>query len=91
MNVEDPDAPSQLMDPEILEYSPYLVTKLAEEGFRAVQVASGDSISIALSDKGDLRAWGCFRVCLLTISNEEILINNNRQLTGFSAFDLPRS
>ncbi|KAL5528177.1 hypothetical protein ACEPAF_7313 [Sanghuangporus sanghuang] len=60
-NVEDPDASGQLIDPEILEYTPMIITKLAEEGFRAVQAAAGDSISVALSDKGAIRAWGCFR------------------------------
>ena len=63
--VEDPDAPGQLIYPEIVEYTPMLVARLIEEGFRAVQVAAGDSISVALSDKGEIRAWGCFRVCSL--------------------------
>ncbi|KAL5484939.1 hypothetical protein ACEPAI_7581 [Sanghuangporus weigelae] len=60
-DVEDPDAPGQLIDPEILEYTPMPTAKRVEEEFRAVQVAAGDSVSVALSDKGAIRAWGCFR------------------------------
>ena len=32
------------------------------DGFRATFVAASDSCSIALSDKGELRAWGSFSV-----------------------------
>lgn len=39
-----------------------LVEKLREEGFRAVRVAAGDSISVAIDATGDVRAWGSFRV-----------------------------
>jgi regulator of chromosome condensation len=37
------------------------ITKL-EESFRAVRVAASDSASLALSDKGEVRVWGSFRV-----------------------------
>lgn len=43
-----------------LEYSPALVPGL--EGFRAVQAAAGDGISLVLSTKGELRAWGSLKV-----------------------------
>ena len=33
-----------------------------EEGFRTVSVAAGDSVSVAVSDQGEIRAWGSFRV-----------------------------
>lgn len=39
-----------------------LVQGLEEEDFRAVRVAAGDSVSLALSDNGELRCWGSFRV-----------------------------
>lgn len=32
------------------------------EKFRATRVAAGDSISVALSDQGEVRVWGSFRV-----------------------------
>lgn len=34
----------------------------AVEVFRATRVAAGDSISVALSEVGELRIWGGFRV-----------------------------
>ena len=40
-----------------------LVQTLADEGFRAVRIAAGDSVSVALGEDGQLRAWGSFRVC----------------------------
>lgn len=39
--------------------------KVKKPTFRAVQVDAGDSISVALSDDGQLRAWGSFRVSQL--------------------------
>ncbi len=45
-----------------LEMTPAIVTKLAEEGFRAVRVAGGDSVSVAISDAGQMKVWGSFRV-----------------------------
>lgn len=30
--------------------------------FRATRVAAGDSVSVALSDQGEVRVWGSFRV-----------------------------
>ncbi|THH04495.1 hypothetical protein EW145_g5480 [Phellinidium pouzarii] len=59
--VSDPDAPGQLIDSDILESQPMLVRNLVGDGFRAVQIAVGDSVSVALSDEGLIRAWGCFR------------------------------
>lgn len=32
------------------------------EKFRATRVAAGDSVSVALSDQGEVRVWGSFRV-----------------------------
>lgn len=39
-----------------------LVQGLQEEDFKAVRVAAGDSVSLAISDNGELRCWGSFRV-----------------------------
>lgn len=36
-------------------------TEGAVEQFRATRVAAGDSVSVALSDRGELRVWGSFR------------------------------
>ncbi|PWN38141.1 RCC1/BLIP-II [Meira miltonrushii] len=36
-------------------------TEGAVEHFRATRVAAGDSVSVALSDRGELRVWGSFR------------------------------
>lgn len=60
----DPANPDAIIPNEDLETYPYVVEALEKEGFRAVQVAAGDSVSVAISDKGELRAWGSFRVSL---------------------------
>jgi regulator of chromosome condensation len=41
---------------------PHPIQSLVEEGFRAVKAVAGDSICGVISDKGDLRVWGTFRV-----------------------------
>ena len=60
----EPDNAEEAMDTEILESQPMVVQGLLDEEFRAVQVAAGDSISVAVSSDGRLRAWGSFRVSL---------------------------
>lgn len=75
VNVRDPDAPSQFVDTCILESQPLLVQNLVQSQFRAVRVAAGDNVSVALDHEGNVRAWGGFRVCLsfpFAISNEAI-------------------
>ena len=57
----DPNDKDALIPNEDLETYPYVVEALVKENFRAVQVAAGDSVSVAVSDKGELRAWGSFR------------------------------
>lgn len=49
---------------EELEATPMQVEQLGSdrEPFNAVRVAAGDSVSLAISDRGELRAWGSFRV-----------------------------
>jgi regulator of chromosome condensation len=61
-NVPDPNNPGEMIPFDLLETQPLIVEYLQTIGFRAVKVAAGDSISVALSDHGDLRAWGSFRV-----------------------------
>lgn len=39
-----------------------VVQQLVDEGFRAVRVVAGDSVSVTLSSEGQLRVWGSFRV-----------------------------
>ncbi|KAH7108381.1 regulator of chromosome condensation 1/beta-lactamase-inhibitor protein II, partial [Auriculariales sp. MPI-PUGE-AT-0066] len=58
-NVPDPANEGNMIEQEELETQPMLVQSL--DDFRAVQVVSGDSVSVALSDTGHLRAWGSFR------------------------------
>ncbi|CAH7682448.1 regulator of chromosome condensation 1/beta-lactamase-inhibitor protein II, partial [Phakopsora pachyrhizi] len=58
------------VEQEELESRPLRVEKLSEDDqsiFRAVRVEAGDSVSVAVSDRGELRAWGSFR------SNDGIL------------------
>jgi regulator of chromosome condensation len=61
-NVPNPNDPSATVPNEDLETYPFVVETLEKEGFRAVKVAAGDSVSVALSDKGEIRVWGSFRV-----------------------------
>ncbi|KZV94992.1 RCC1/BLIP-II protein [Exidia glandulosa HHB12029] len=60
-NVDDPARPGEKLDRDELESTPALVEELDPEVFRAVQVAAGGSVSVAVSDKGEVRSWGCFR------------------------------
>lgn len=52
------------VESEELETKPMLVQGLQDEDFKAIRVAAGDSVSLAISDRGELRAWGSFRVSL---------------------------
>ncbi|KAK7054171.1 regulator of chromosome condensation 1/beta-lactamase-inhibitor protein II [Favolaschia claudopus] len=40
---------------------PHALDSLVAEKFRAVQVATGDSICVAVDDHGEIRVWGSFR------------------------------
>lgn len=53
---------------------PSPIKSLVDEGFRAVRVYAGDSISAAISDQGELRIWGTFRVSALSNALHMILI-----------------
>jgi regulator of chromosome condensation len=50
------------MDMEELAASPHVIDALVEQKFRAVAVEAGDCTGVAISDKGELRIWGTFRV-----------------------------
>lgn len=62
--VPDPEKPESFLDVDELTSTPHPIQSLVDEGFRAVQVVAGDSVCAAVSDKGDLRVWGTFRVCI---------------------------
>ncbi|KAI0636512.1 regulator of chromosome condensation 1/beta-lactamase-inhibitor protein II [Trametes polyzona] len=64
VNIPDPknDAYSIEVDEVTKDpvWKPVPIHSLIEEGFRAVKIVAGDSFSAAISDAGDLRAWGAF-------------------------------
>ena len=47
---------------EELAATPHVIDALVTQKFRAVAVEAGDCTGVALSDKGELRIWGTFRV-----------------------------
>ncbi|GAA5918762.1 hypothetical protein JCM1841_006285 [Sporobolomyces salmonicolor] len=52
------------VEAEELETNPMMVEGLSsdqEDPFKAVRVAAGDSVSLAISEEGEVRAWGSFR------------------------------
>jgi hypothetical protein len=63
--VPNPEDPTTTLNTTDLESQPTLIQTLVEDHFRAVHVAADDSISIAIGDDGQLRAWGSFRVSLI--------------------------
>lgn len=64
-----PENPDKTIEPETLETSPALVQSLYDEGFRAIKVVAGDSVSVALGIKGELRVWGSFRVSGVSLTS----------------------
>ena len=61
-DVPNPEKEGEMMNVDILTSFPYPLETLVNEGFRTVSLAAGDSICAALSDQGELRVWGSFRV-----------------------------
>lgn len=51
-------------DQEDLETTPGLVQGLDHKTFKAAKVYAGDSVSVVLSEEGEIRVWGSFRVRL---------------------------
>ncbi|KAJ8483049.1 hypothetical protein ONZ51_g4956 [Trametes cubensis] len=75
VNIPDPnnDAYSIEVDEKTKDpvWKPVPIHSLIEEGFRAVKIVAGDSFSAAISNEGELRAWGAFA--------------GNQGLVGFSS------
>ncbi|KAG6910937.1 hypothetical protein DXG01_005991 [Tephrocybe rancida] len=85
-DVPNPENPETFLDVDELTSVPHPLTSLVDEKFRAVQVASGDSICAAISSDGDLKVWGSFR------ANEGSLGFSSglkHQFTPTSILDLP--
>ncbi|KAF5380523.1 hypothetical protein D9615_004510 [Tricholomella constricta] len=61
-DVPDSQNPGSFVDETDLASYPHPLQSLVDEGFRAVRIAAGDSISGAISTEGELRVWGSFRV-----------------------------
>jgi regulator of chromosome condensation len=65
-DVPDPVNPGSFMDVDELTAYPHPLKTLVDENFRAVQIVSGDSICAAVSDQGELKVWGSFRVSIFS-------------------------
>lgn len=61
-DVPDLDNPGQCLNADLLMTFPHRLQTLVDDGFRALKVAAGDSISAAIGTAGELRVWGSFRV-----------------------------
>ncbi|VDB93759.1 unnamed protein product [Peniophora sp. CBMAI 1063] len=59
VGVPNPDKPDEFLNSDVLGTIPAKVE--LPEGYQAVQIAAGDSISAAISNTGELRVWGSFR------------------------------
>lgn len=60
-DVSDPENPGQFLNVDLLTTFPHRLQTLVDDGFRALKVAAGDSISAAIGTEGELRVWGSFR------------------------------
>ena len=68
-DVPDPYNPGQFMNADFLTTIPHPLQNLVDDGFRALEVATGDSISAAIGTEGELRVWGSFRVSDITLAH----------------------
>lgn len=68
-NVPDPKNPGSFLDIDELTSWPRPIQALMDENFRAVRVAAGDNTGAAISDQGEFRVWGTFRVSFLSIAS----------------------
>ena len=85
-DVPNPEKEGEFIDIDILTSFPHPLQSLVDEQFRAVSISAGDSICAAVSDKGELRVWGSFRVSIslaLFMSNE--LLTRSRRMKVPSA------
>jgi Regulator of chromosome condensation (RCC1) repeat len=62
MDVPNPEKPEEMLDREELESTPMVVDNLEKDRFRAVALAAGDNISVAIGADGLVKAWGSFHV-----------------------------
>ena len=63
------DTDGNPVDADELSYTPHVVEDLVQQNFRAVQVVGGDSIGAVLSERGQLRIWGSFKVRTFPLHN----------------------
>ena len=79
VEIPDPNDPTGLLevDEKTREpaWTPVPMHSLVEEGFRAVKIVACNEFSAAISDTGELRAWGTFSVCI------SVLFSVNSRLT----------
>ncbi len=66
-DVPDPNNPGEFLNVDLLTTIPHPLQTLVDDGFRALKVAAGDSISAAIGTEGELRVWGSFRVSDIAI------------------------
>jgi regulator of chromosome condensation len=68
-NVPDPNSEGAFLDIDELTSWPQPIQALVDENFRAVRIVAGDNIGAAVSDEGEFRVWGTFRVgsCLTRV------------------------
>jgi hypothetical protein len=69
-DVPDPDHAGQFLNVDLLTTFPHPLQTLVDEGFHALKVAAGDSISAAIGTEGQLRVWGSFRVGLVSLYSD---------------------
>ena len=74
-DVPNPDKEGEFIDIDTLTAFPHPLESLVKENFRTVSIAAGDSICAAVSDQGELRVWGSFRVSSLHLSILVRIIN----------------
>ena len=66
-DIPDPNNPGQFLSADYLTTIPHPLQTLVDDGFRALKIAAGDSISAAIDTEGELRVWGTFRVSHVAI------------------------
>ena len=54
------DNHQEILEAKVLKTQPMVVQTLVDKNFCTVDISAGDSMSVALRHKGDLRAWGSF-------------------------------
>ena len=72
------------IDADELSYTPHVVEDLVQQNFRAVQVVGGDSIGAVLSERGQLRIWGSFKVRRFPLEYTKLIcsVSDRRRTEG---------